>query len=70
MRGGDALRSAIREAISGEVAFQIDYVSIADPDSLEELQQVGASALASLAARIGRTRLIDNLLFGAETAGT
>ncbi|MER3514072.1 MAG: pantoate--beta-alanine ligase, partial [Chloroflexota bacterium] len=39
-----------------------DYVSIADPDTLVELDQVGERALASLAVRIGATRLIDNLI--------
>jgi pantoate--beta-alanine ligase len=40
---------------------QIDYVSIADAETLEELNLIDRPALASLAVRIGKTRLIDNM---------
>lgn len=44
----------------------IDYVSIADRRSLKELERVEADgALASMAVRIGKTRLIDNVILGA-----
>jgi pantoate--beta-alanine ligase len=64
-RSADTLRSLMREVIVTEPGVEIDYVSIADPGTLQELDQVGVAALASLAARLGRTRLIDNLLLGA-----
>ena len=38
-----------------------DYVSVADPETLEEMALVDSDAMASLAVRIGRTRLIDNV---------
>ena len=60
------LRAAVRTTIASEPAFEIDYVSVAGLDTLEELETVGSSALVSLAARIGRTRLIDNVVLGAE----
>ena len=41
-----------------------DYVSVADLATLEELDRVGVGALASLAVRLGSTRLIDNLQLG------
>jgi len=44
--------------------FTIDYVSIADPETLEELAEIAAPALVSLAVRIGGTRLIDNAILG------
>jgi pantoate--beta-alanine ligase len=64
-RSGDLLR----EIMSGELATaprgRPDYVSIADPDTLEELRTVDErGAVASLAVRFGETRLIDNLLLG------
>jgi pantoate--beta-alanine ligase len=63
-RDADALRSAIKAVIAQEPAFAIDYVSVADPETLDELQIVTGTSLASLAARIGTTRLIDNLRLG------
>jgi len=48
--------------IQKEPRAAIDYVSIADPETLEELQIVKPPALASLAVKIGSTRLIDNVV--------
>ncbi len=55
---------AMARVISGSGPAAIDYISLADPDTLEELTALrpGAVVLASLAVRIGRTRLIDNEL--------
>ena len=41
----------------------VDYVSVADAETLEELGTVDRPALVSLAVCIGKTRLIDNILF-------
>ena len=60
-RQADALRAEMRRVIASAPGVDIDYVSVADPETLEELDEIGASALASIAARLGRTRLIDNL---------
>lgn len=62
-RDGERLRVAMRAVLAAEPLAQPDYVSIADPDTLAELDAIapGRGALASLAVRIGRgTRLIDN----------
>ncbi|PIE66486.1 MAG: pantoate--beta-alanine ligase [Desulfobacterales bacterium] len=42
--------------------MKIDYVSICDPDSLEETDRIQAPALLALAATLGKTRLIDNCI--------
>jgi len=42
----------------------VEYVSVADPLTLEELARPAERAVISLAARVGRTRLIDNVLLG------
>jgi len=59
-RSGDALRARMRAEIATEPLAEIDYVSIADGETLEELDRVDGPALASLAVRFGTTRLIDN----------
>jgi len=61
-RGGDRLRGEMTRVIEREPLARIDYVSVADAETLEELDRVDRPALASLAVRIGKTRLIDNVL--------
>jgi pantoate--beta-alanine ligase len=64
-RDAERLRAAMRAVLAVEPLARVDYVSVADPATLRELDHVGARALASLAVRIGRTRLIDNTPLGA-----
>jgi pantoate--beta-alanine ligase len=61
-RNAETLRRAMRGLIREAPAATIDYVSIADSDSLEELRTIDRPALVSMAVRIGATRLIDNLV--------
>ena len=63
-RDAEAFRSRLLELIAEEELAQVDYVSVADPRSLQELERVQGPALVSLAVRIGRTRLIDNVTLG------
>jgi pantoate--beta-alanine ligase len=55
-----ALRGEMRRVLATEPLADVDYVSVADPDTLEELARVGGRALLSLAVRIEGVRLIDN----------
>jgi pantoate--beta-alanine ligase len=50
------------EVLNGEAGVQIDYCRIVDPDTLEDIPNVDRGALVAVAARVGTTRLIDNLL--------
>jgi pantoate--beta-alanine ligase len=59
-RSGDALRATMRRELDGEPLADVEYVSIADAETLAELDEVTRPALASLAVRFGSTRLIDN----------
>ncbi|MBA7469363.1 Pantothenate synthetase [subsurface metagenome] len=58
------LRQEMTTLIEREPFAQIEYVSIADPDTLKELTKIAEPALVSLAVRIGGTRLIDNTMLG------
>ena len=62
-RNGDSLRGLIRSVVESESLARLDYVSVADPLTLEELSQVSDGALFSLAVFFGKTRLIDNILY-------
>lgn len=65
-RRGEALRQAMAAPIAA-VGAKPDYLSVADPLTLRELDTVGdRGALVSLAVRIGTPRLIDNLMLGGE----
>jgi len=60
----DTIRHEMRLLIQQEPLVREDYVSIADASTLEELSIIDRPALASLAVRIGKTRLIDNVPLG------
>jgi pantoate--beta-alanine ligase len=61
LRDADLLREAVRSEIAGCPLVSLEYVSVAHPETLEELRTAVEGALVSLAARVGRTRLIDNV---------
>ena len=61
-RNADRMRHAMRALIATEPLVEPAYVSIADVETLEELTVVDRKALVSLAARVGRARLIDNIV--------
>lgn len=61
-RAGDALRHAMAAVVAAEPEARLDYVSLADCVTLQELARVDGRAMASLAVNLGRTRLIDNLI--------
>jgi len=58
----EKLRSRMAALIQQEPLAGIDYISIADYDTLKELDEVTTPALVSLAVYIGNTRLIDNVV--------
>ena len=55
------IRRQMTPLIQKEPLAKIEYVSIADAETLEELDLIDRPTLASLAVRIGKTRLIDNM---------
>jgi pantoate--beta-alanine ligase len=52
-----------REVMATEPQVRIDYLTIVDPDTLLPLESASAGAMAAIAAHVGATRLIDNMLF-------
>ncbi len=61
-RSAQSLRQVMLTMLHAEPLANVDYVSVADPRTLQELDTIQDSALLSMAVRIGRTRLIDNLM--------
>ena len=64
-RSGESLRSRVQRTLEQEPLIEkIDYVSVADASSLKEVDTIGQPVMVSVAVRMGRTRLIDNVLLG------
>jgi pantoate--beta-alanine ligase len=63
-RQADRLRQTMAQIISEEPLATIDYISVADTETLQELSQIYGPVLVSMAVRIGNTRLIDNITLG------
>jgi pantoate--beta-alanine ligase len=61
-RDGERLRRTMLDVLDAEPLAQVDYVSAADPATLAELGRATNGALLSMAVRVGRARLIDNLV--------
>ena len=63
-REGDTLRALMQSIIDAEPLAIPEYVSAADFETLLELQRIDSNrgVLLSMAVRIGKTRLIDNML--------
>ncbi len=64
-RNAARLIEAVKSTVDAEPLARIDYVSINDAETLERLYELGdRPALISMAAFIGKTRLIDNVILG------
>ena len=65
-RGGERIAakliSAARELLVSEPLVRVDYLEIVDPDSLDPVERSSGKALIAIAAYVGTTRLIDNIV--------
>jgi pantoate--beta-alanine ligase len=57
-----AIRKEMTKLIQKEPQGDIEYISIADNETLKEIYRIKGPALVSLAVKFGRTRLIDNIV--------
>jgi len=61
------LLAAARNVLGQEKELVVEYLEARDAESLAEVSRVECKTLLALAARIGETRLIDNVLLDPET---
>ena len=61
-KNAERIRQQMKALIKKQPLADIDYISIADTETMDELDTVKPPALVSLAVRIGKTRLIDNIV--------
>ena len=59
-RDATRLAAKIRETLLAAGPLPIDYIAVADPETLEPVESIRGATLVALAVRIGSTRLIDN----------
>jgi len=68
-RGAAAITGCVRKALETAGALAVEYVACVGPDDLEPLEQVDERSVLAVAARVGGTRLIDNVVLGAGLEG-
>lgn len=68
-RDAEKLRQIVRKRVDAEPLANLQYISCADFDTLEELETVNGKALLSMAVYFRKTRLIDNFVLGSSTQG-
>jgi pantoate--beta-alanine ligase len=61
-RDTQLLRAAGLRVFGQQSGVRLDYLAIVDPDTLEDQEDAGTGSLVAIAAWVGATRLIDNLL--------
>ena len=72
VKGKDLLKNGVKDAgeiiqaatklITSHPESIIDYISICDPEYLEDIKTIDKPALMALAVNVGKTRLIDNMI--------
>jgi len=62
----EALRTSVETAIS-DAGLKVQYVACVDADTLEPVERLDRAVLVAVAAYVGKTRLIDNVVLQSET---
>lgn len=63
VRNADRLKARVRGTMR-DAAVEPEYIELVDPDTLDPLEEARADTLLAVAARVGETRLIDNVILG------
>jgi len=63
-RNGARLTSAGRDALARYPDVRVDYFAVVDPNHMKPVTTAGPDSVAIVAARVGATRLIDNMILG------
>jgi pantoate--beta-alanine ligase len=63
-RAAETLQRTALDAMAAHGVSQVDYIAIADPHTLEPVAHASSGTIVAVAARVGTTRLIDNVILG------
>lgn len=66
--GAERLRHIVRQALDAEAELIADYIAVVEPERLSPVVTADSGTIIAVAARVGTTRLIDNVILGDEDA--
>jgi pantoate--beta-alanine ligase len=69
-RKAERILAAVRTALSTEPLLRLDSLDLVDAETMRPVDTVERPAMLAIAARIGQTRLIDNVRLASEQAAT
>jgi pantoate--beta-alanine ligase len=61
-RRADQLAALVRRELEGGSAVAVDYIAVVEPDRLTPVSEAAPGTIVAIAARVGSTRLIDNVI--------
>ena len=62
VKDSSKLKTQMRKILNREPSIKIQYLSIVNPDTLQDLNRVTGKCLVAVAVKLGSTRLIDNII--------
>jgi pantoate--beta-alanine ligase len=68
-RDAREIARVVNGTVSGEPAVELEYVEVRDAHALSPMITIDGSVLIAIAARVGGTRLIDNVIVRVDDAG-
>jgi len=66
-RDGERLTAIGRDLLATHPEIGVDYFAVVDPSDMRPVEKATSESVAIVAARVGRTRLIDNMVLGEGT---
>jgi pantoate--beta-alanine ligase len=63
-RGGEQLTAEGKRSLGSHPEVSVDYFAVVDPVAMQPVDTANADSVAVVAARVGKTRLIDNMVLG------
>ena len=66
-RSGDRLTAIGLDSLAAHPEVRVDYFAVVDPTEMKPVQHAQTDSVAIVAARVGPTRLIDNMILGEGT---
>jgi len=63
-RSADTVEAGVRAVAGAHPGLGLEYVAVVEPEGLTPVSLVNADTIVAMAGRVGRTRLIDNIILG------